>query len=128
MKRKNQEEDSDDEDDNDAEKQVDLTLHKNETMTIAKVYDNWKDDPGERARRIYLWWVSHIKMDQRPIFQLSTALRLVALAHPASSAIERVFSQLQFLRHIRSDRLLSDLVNLCLMIRVNDGLVDDFTS
>ena len=101
-------------------------VNENEGLLCVDELLDWERDPGERARRIYQWWVSFILVDKDPIRYFSEALRLIVMVQPSSSAVERVFSQLQFIRHICGDRMLSDLLNLRLMIRVNDVLVEDY--
>jgi len=53
----------------------------------------WKQDPAERARRLWEWWVPRVC----DFSFWSTALRLVALAQPSSADVERLFSQLKLI-------------------------------
>jgi len=53
----------------------------------------WKQDPAERARRLWEWWVPRVG----DFSFWSTALRLVALAQPSSADVERLFSQLKLI-------------------------------
>ena len=51
---------------------------------------DWKQDPVERARRLWEWWVPRVGE-----FRFWTkALRLVALVQPSSAEVERLFSQI----------------------------------
>ena len=107
------------------EARVDLTVD-DKPLESAVVHDNWQNDPAERARRIYHWWVTHITADRSKMFYFSEALRLIVLVQPSSAAVERVFSQLQYIRHICGDKMLADMLNLRLLLRCNDGLEDSF--
>jgi hypothetical protein len=92
------------------------------------LYDSWKDDPGERARRIWEWWITWFTSNNTIFVKFSHALRLVVLAQASSAATERVFSQLQYIRNVCGDKLLEDVLNLRTLIRCNGGLLDDFDS
>ena len=88
--------------------------------------NDWKQDVGERSRRIYAWWmvVMNEKKDEIPYFQ--KAVRLVAVVQASSAAVERVFSQLTFIRRAVGDSTLRDTMELRSFIRCNNGLVADF--
>jgi len=89
---------------------------------------DWKNDPGERGRRIYEWWrvVMNEKKGHLPFF--TKAVRTVCLVQPSSASAERVFSQLTFIRRAVGDRILGDLLELRAYIRCNNGLQDDYTA
>jgi hypothetical protein len=54
----------------------------------------WREDPNERARRIWLWWKVRVhEVNEYRFFNI--ALRLVALVQPSSCSLERDFSQLK---------------------------------
>ena len=56
----------------------------------------WREDPNERARRIWMWW--KIRVYEVEDYQCANiALRLVALAQPSSCSLERDFSQLKLI-------------------------------
>ena len=56
----------------------------------------WREDPNERARRMWLWW--KIRVYEVEDYQYANiALRLVALAQPSSCSLERDFSQLKLI-------------------------------
>ena len=54
---------------------------------------DWKQDPVERARRLWEWWVPRV--DELRFW--AKALRLVALVQPSSAQVERLFSQLKLI-------------------------------
>jgi hypothetical protein len=54
------------------------------------------------------------------------ALRLIVLVQPSSAAAERVFSQLQFIRRVRGDAMLEDVVCMRTLVLCNHGLCDGF--
>ena len=58
--------------------------------------EEWLQDPGEKARRIWHYWKPIVSVktskDDYPYFR--KALCLVALVQVSSCAVERVFSQL----------------------------------
>jgi hypothetical protein len=57
-------------------------------------FENWMQDPGERARRIYLWRRSRFMSNKTTFKYFLWALRLIVLLQASSAEIERVFSQL----------------------------------
>ena len=93
--------------------------------TDIRHFDNWKDDIGERARRIWEWWRCWF-VTSHPFPHFATALRLVVLVQPSSAATERVFSQLQFIRRVCGDSILEDMLELRSLIRCNNQLTDNF--
>jgi hypothetical protein len=54
---------------------------------------DWKQDPAERARRLWEWWVPRLG---EFAFWLK-ALTLVTLVQPSSADVERLFSQLKLI-------------------------------
>ena len=55
----------------------------------------WKDDPIEKARRIWEWWrANHLSPE---IHYFATAARLVALVQVSSASVERIFSQVKLI-------------------------------
>ena len=69
---------------------------------------SWKNDAGERGRRVYEWWrvLMNEKKTAIPYFQ--KAIRLVVLMQPSSAPCERVFSQLTFIRKTVGDNILGE--------------------
>ena len=87
---------------------------------------NWKDDIGERGRRIYEWWKTAMESRADVIPYFYKAVRLIVLTQVSSAAVERVFSQLTFIRRIVGDSIAGDMLQLRSLLRCNNGLVSDF--
>ena len=82
---------------------------------------DWKDDPGERATRIWKWWkIRMIDNDDFRFFR--EALRLVVLTQISSCSVERVFSQLKIMRDACQDNMLEDMVEVRMFCRCNGRL------
>jgi hypothetical protein len=72
---------------------------------------DWRKDAGEKADRIWRWWrpivatgpISH----NFPCYHL--VLRLVALVQVSSCTVERVFSQLKYIRDCYGDNIYKDI-------------------
>ena len=64
------------------------------------------------------------RKDSVPTFQ--EAVRLVAISQVSSAAVERVFSQLTFIRCAVGDNTSRDVMELRAFIHCNNDLVDDF--
>jgi hypothetical protein len=95
---------------NDARKQNDVSREP----TIS----SWKDDPSERARRIWIWWRSRLQAKSiLPSFR--KAARLVVLVPPSSAAAERAFSQLKLILEAIGSQPLEDNVETRMLIRCN---------
>eukprot|EP00613_Pedinella_sp_CCMP2098_P030783 CAMPEP_0171747754 /NCGR_PEP_ID=MMETSP0991-20121206/39664_1 /TAXON_ID=483369 /ORGANISM="non described non described, Strain CCMP2098" /LENGTH=112 /DNA_ID=CAMNT_0012347917 /DNA_START=399 /DNA_END=735 /DNA_ORIENTATION=- len=59
--------------------------------------DKWENDPAEKARRIWEWWVTRAN-DTTKFFNFwPSALRLVVLVQPPSASVERFFSQIKLI-------------------------------
>lgn len=89
---------------------------------------DWKQDVGERSRRIYEWW--RTVMNERRcdgIRCFVEAVKLVAVCQVSSASVERVFGQLTFIRRAVGDGKLRQMMELRAFIRCNNGLEDDFT-
>jgi len=78
------------------------------------VFD-WKQDPAERARRLWEWWVPRVG----EFTFWSKALRLVALVQPSSAEVERLFSQLKLILEQISVSGLEECYEGRTMTRVN---------
>ena len=88
---------------------------------------DWKKDVNERARRIYNYWrmiMNENRGDDIPRF--CEALRLVVLVQASSAFVERIFSQLTFIRRIVGDRIEQETLELRAFIRCNAGLTEEF--
>jgi hypothetical protein len=84
-------------------------------------FSNWRDDPGELARRIYGWW--KVRLIQTRTFRYyRTALRLVVLCQASSAAAERVFSQLTMIVRICGVSQLEESLELRTMLRCNKSI------
>ena len=97
----------------------DLNENDLEEQDFRNVPD-WKDDPGERSCRVYLWWkklITSSRFSALPCFEL--ALTLVVLKQPSSAVVERVFSQLNNCRKVSGDNGLQDLTSLRVKLRCN---------
>lgn len=81
----------------------------------------WKDDPGERASKIWEWWkLRTTNNDDFKYFR--HALRLVVLTQISSCSVERVFSQLKLVRDACGDNMLEDMVEIRMFCRCNGDL------
>ena len=83
---------------------------------------NWRDDPGEKACRIWQWWkiVFNKNAKNFPAFKL--AIRLVVLSQLSSCAVERVFSRLKLIRESCKDSLYEDMLENRIMMQCNGDL------
>ena len=89
-------------------------------------HTDWKQDIGERSRRIYDWWRTVMNERNGTIPCFEEAVRLVAVVQVSNAAVERVFSQLTFIRRAVGDATLRDVMELRAFIRCNSGLEGDF--
>jgi hypothetical protein len=96
------------------------------STTTSSPQDSWKEDPGERARRIWEWWRIRLNADKSSWKMFHHALRLIVLSQVSSAAVERVFSQLMYIIKTCGVSMLEDTVEMRAMIRCNDGLESVF--
>ena len=89
-----------------------------------RMVDDWKKDPGERARCIWIFWTQLFPHPELTCF--AKALRLVVLKQTSSATIERIFSQLTYIQRICGLATTSETLRLRLLIRCNEGCMDDF--
>jgi hypothetical protein len=89
-------------------------------------YDDWKEDPGELARRIYGWWCVQYKLCPKKIYYFTLALRLVVLVQTSSCSVERIFSQLQYIRRVCGHAVLESTLELRCQMRYQRGKGIDF--
>jgi hypothetical protein len=90
-------------------------------------YDDWKDDPGERARRICLWWTPRFATYQYTFKHFAIALKIIVLNQVSSAGVERVFSQLSHVVRFCESIMLEDTTaEMRLMIRCNEGMVEHY--
>ena len=94
-----------------------------------RIVDDWKQDVGERSRRIFDWWrmlMNERKLDL-PHFQ--EAVKLLATSQTSSAAVERVFSQLTYTRKAVGDKTSSEALEARAFVRChNDEMIDSFNS
>ena len=84
---------------------------------------DWKNDPGERACRIWEWWKT-IDESELPCFKF--AVRIVAICQVSSCAVERVFSQLKMINDA-CGIMYEDMLEVRMFCRTNgEGLVMKF--
>ena len=76
----------------------------------------WKDDPIERARRIWEWWRAK-RCTQ--LHHFTWAARLVALVQVSSASVERIFSQVKLIVETTGDNPLEETLTTRLMERCN---------
>jgi hypothetical protein len=81
---------------------------------------DWKDDPIEKARRMWEWWRERVSMFK----SWPLALRLVALVQPSSAVMERAFSQLKLTLEIIGYSSLEKVVEARMFVRLNAGVVN----
>ena len=80
---------------------------------------NWQQDPAEKARCIWEWWVFRVNGDAPAFVHWPVALRLVALVQPSSADVERLFSQLKLILEQIGVSGLEEGIETRLMVRVN---------
>lgn len=88
---------------------------------------DWKQDVGERARRVYDWW-RVIMNENRGVTTFQEAVRLIATTQVSSAAVERVFSQLTFIRRAIGDLSTQQVLETRAFVRCNNSMGDDFTA
>jgi len=92
-----------------------------------RVDEDWRKDPGEKARRIWEWWRPIVTEDSTSSPAFSKALRLIALIQVSSCAVERVFSQLNMIVETCGCHMLEDMLEVRLFARCNGDLDELFT-
>jgi hypothetical protein len=78
-------------------------------------YKTLEDDPGEEARRIWIWW-SDVHDEFASFF---TALRLVALVQTSSASVERLFSVLKRFVDAIGNFMLEETLETRLFVKYN---------
>jgi hypothetical protein len=89
------------------------------TTRVPHRRNSWKEDPNERARRIWLWWRIRVH-EVKEYFFFNTALRLVALVQPSSCSLERDFSQFKLIVD-SCGQMLQDTLESRMYERCNNG-------
>ena len=72
------------------------------------VFESWRDDYGEKSRRIWEWWVSRCTDDESDFVYFKLAVRLVAITQVSSASVERVFSVVVQIMHACGVNVLHD--------------------
>jgi len=85
----------------------------------AQEFESWQDDPAEKARRIWEWWVIRAGGNAPAFVHWPKALRLVALVQPSSAYVERLFSQLKLVIQQIGVMGLEQTIETRVMVRVN---------
>jgi hypothetical protein len=78
-------------------------------------YRTWEDDPGEQARRIWIWWLD--RFDRFSAF--AKAARLIVLIQTSSASVERLFSKLKLLVDAIGESQLEETVETRLFVQYN---------
>ena len=96
-----------------------LQITVGETLGRLQEYEDWKDDPGELARRIVGWWQSMNMNNPKLIsgWVEALVLVLVLLVQTSSCSVERIFIQLQFIRRSCGPRMLESTLELRTLLR-----------
>ena len=110
------------------------TSDSNNPLELLRAFDNnsdennenddtlhWSDDVGERGKRIADWWASVMVISDGtwlPCFEKMFIL-LCLLRQPSSAIVERVFSQINYIRSSCEDKLKEDNLELRTMLRCN---------
>lgn len=76
----------------------------------------WKNDPIEKARRIWEWWRSKRCTE---LHHFTWAARLVALVQVSSASVERIFSQVKLIVETTGVNPLEETLTTRLMERCN---------
>ena len=103
-----------------------LQITVGETLGKLQEYEDWKDDPVKLAKRIVGWWQSMKMNNPKLISGWLEALVLVLLVQTSSCSVERIFSQLQYIRRSCGPKMLESTLELRTLLRCQHGKGDDF--
>lgn len=92
------------------------------TASLEVNIDRWENDPAERARRIWEWWVTRIK-DAAFFRTWPFALRLVVLVQPSNAFVERAFSQIKLILEQTGVSSLEENIEARVLVRCNSKAV-----
>ena len=85
-------------------------------------FDDWKNkDPGERGRRIWIWWHRVHQIEKGSLEAFWQVMRSVVLNQASSASVERVFSQLNCTCRTIGVGALDETVETRLKMRVNSS-------
>jgi hypothetical protein len=96
----------------------DMDLTKKAINNNEPVTRTWKDDPIEKARRIWEWWRANHSNPK--IHYFAVAARLVALVQVSSAQVERIFSQVKLICETTGVNPLEETVEVRLYERCNN--------
>ena len=88
---------------------------------------DWKDDPGEKAWRIWEWWKTKFTDHEHELGKFKEALRIVVLSQLSSCSVERVLSRVNDIRKTCGDNMFEDIFELRMMMMCN-GYLDDMVN
>ena len=97
-----------------------------EDTSVLLANADWKKDMGERSRRVYDWWQMLLNEKSGSLPKFEKAVKLLALVQVSSAFVERVFSQLTFIRRAIGDSASRDVMELRTLICVNNGLMENY--
>jgi hypothetical protein len=104
-----------------------VNIDMDEQLSRERFYRNWKDDPAERARRIWrMWRIKILKLTPAAFPCWAKALRLIGLVQPSSAAVERVFSHLKRLVDILGHKCLESNIEVRMLLEANKKYLDNF--
>ena len=108
-----------------------LRMHENveQLQKMSHVFpSDWRKDVGERSSRI-AQWLSKFHSDSSrtwlPNFEKAFVL-VYLLRQPSSAIVERVFSQVSYIRSICGGMTNEDNLELRTQLRCNEGSISDY--
>jgi hypothetical protein len=78
----------------------------------------WLENPGEKSRRIWEWWVCRLRGRHDFVFFKQT-IRLVVLVQPSSAIVERANSRLQRIIETVGETALADTYEYRMLVQLN---------
>ena len=85
---------------------------------------NWKEDPGELARRIFEWWKIRIRVSNTDFIFFAIAIRLAILLQISSCDVERTFSQVVAIQNVCGKQMKKPVIECRMFSPVNAKLLD----
>ena len=89
---------------------------------------DWRKDVGERSSRVAQWWSKFHSDSNRtwlPNFEKAFVLACL-LRQPSSAIVERVFSQVSYIRSICGDMNNEDNLEFRTQLICNEGNINDY--
>ena len=88
------------------------------------IVEDWKQDVGEKASRIWEWWRVRIyEAKNTKLEYFAMAVRVVVLTQLSSCAIERIFSQLKLIVDSCGENMFEDMLEIRMRER-NNGKIE----